>query len=185
MVVAMMKQWKRRQRRVMTMEARDQRRWIPPTSDNTHFKSCARRCSIQRSMIASCSLNQAKDSSRSDKSECSSLAPYWIPEEIKHYFLHRHPDSGEDDSSRKVDLGLRAIGLERELPAVDDSNWAQRRCFRKPLHVVAGVMLAITASLLILLIAAMTAKYRITVIGSGMRHSAAEDEDAAGGPYCQ
>ncbi|KAL1475787.1 hypothetical protein MTO96_037025 [Rhipicephalus appendiculatus] len=70
------------------------------------------------------SSSVAKESGRSDKSECSSLAPYWIPEEIKHYFLHRRSECDEDDSSRKVDLGLRAIGRERELPAIDDGNWS-------------------------------------------------------------
>ncbi|XP_049513536.1 uncharacterized protein LOC125940910 [Dermacentor silvarum] len=77
-----------------------------------------------------------KNSGHSDgaTSECSSLAPYWIPEEIKHYFLHRHSASEEDDSSHKVDLALRAIGRERELPAIDDSDWSRGKCCRKPRH---------------------------------------------------
>ncbi|KAL1426225.1 hypothetical protein MTO96_018410 [Rhipicephalus appendiculatus] len=77
-----------------------------------------------------------------------SLAPYWIPDEIKHYFRHRH--SEEDDSSRKTDVALREIGLERELPAINGKNcsrWAATWC-RNPRHALVALMAVLTGTLL-------------------------------------
>ncbi|KAH6938991.1 hypothetical protein HPB50_015445 [Hyalomma asiaticum] len=87
----------------------------PPETDTTSGTSLT---------IGAVSSFSARDSVRSDShaSECSSLAPYWIPDQIKHYFRHRH---SEEDNSDKTDLALRAIGLERELPAIDDTDWAR------------------------------------------------------------
>ncbi|KAH7974031.1 hypothetical protein HPB49_008628 [Dermacentor silvarum] len=118
--------------------------------------------------------------SDSTPSECSSLAPYWVPEEIKHYFRHRHSGSEEDDSSRKVDAALRAIGRERELPAIDDSDWSHGKCCRKPRHRIVAVMAVVTGTLFVLLLAALVTKYGVALPGSGRREDAAEGDDLMG-----
>ncbi|XP_049517080.1 uncharacterized protein LOC125942873 [Dermacentor silvarum] len=96
------------------------RRGAPRGSDKADTLSGV---SLTVGAVSSFSVKGSARSSRS--SECSSLAPYWVPEEVKHYFRHRHPatDDGEV-SSQKTDAALREIGRERELPAADDSHWS-------------------------------------------------------------
>ncbi|KAL1480134.1 hypothetical protein MTO96_051285, partial [Rhipicephalus appendiculatus] len=124
-----------------------------------------------------------RESSRSDThaSECSSLAPYWIPEEIKHYFRHRH--SEEDESSGKTDVALREIGLERELPAIDDSNWSRwaGTWCRNPRHALVVVMAVMTGALLAVLLAAVMAEFHIALPGFRSRAggAAAQGDDSA------
>ncbi|KAH7974032.1 hypothetical protein HPB49_008629 [Dermacentor silvarum] len=161
--------------------------------------------------------------SDSTPSECSSLAPYWVPEEIKHYFRHRHSSSEEDDSSRKVDTALRAIGRERELPEIEDSDWSRKEILHteesfsrdmhtekvrnteqctsspskhfpkkprspgaaasvvgSPRHRIVAVLAVITATLLVLLLAALVTKYGVALPESGRRESAAEGDDLVG-----
>lgn len=65
--------------------------------------------------------------------ECSSGAPYWIPDDIKHYFVHRHSLAGmgrdsSSSSSRHTDWALREIGRERELPTDDGNSWSRLAC---------------------------------------------------------
>ncbi|KAL3247846.1 hypothetical protein MRX96_056916 [Rhipicephalus microplus] len=120
--------------------------------------------------------------SETHASECSSLAPYWIPDDIKHYFRHRH--SEEDDSSEKTDVALRQIGLERELPAIDDSIWSRwaRTWCRDPRHALVALMTVMTGALLALLLAAVMAEFFSTLPGSRSRSGsvAAPSDDSAG-----
>ncbi|KAL1467128.1 hypothetical protein MTO96_026286 [Rhipicephalus appendiculatus] len=122
--------------------------------------------------VGAASSFSARESGRSDThaSECSSQAPYWIPDQIKHYFRHRH--SQEDDSSGKTDLALREIGLERELPAIDDSSssrWARLKWCRNPRHALAATLGVMTGLLLALLLVAVVADVHITLPGSRSR----------------
>ncbi|KAH8032828.1 hypothetical protein HPB51_002982 [Rhipicephalus microplus] len=120
--------------------------------------------------------------SETHASECSSLAPYWIPDDIKHYFRHRH--SEEDNSSEKTDVALRQIGLERELPAIDDSIWSRwaRTWCRDPRHALVALMTVMTGALLALLLAAVMAEFFSTLPGSRSRSGsvAAPSDDSAG-----
>ncbi|KAH6923113.1 hypothetical protein HPB50_022252 [Hyalomma asiaticum] len=142
--------------------------------------SAASGASLTTGTELSSSRRSSKHSDGASKSECSSLAPYWVPDEIKHYFRHRHSASDEDDSSRKVDAALQAIGLERELPTIDSGDWPRRKLCRKPLHALLVAMAAITAALLVLLIVAVSTKYRMVSPGSGRWRSGAEGDDAVG-----
>ncbi|KAH6921452.1 hypothetical protein HPB50_000600 [Hyalomma asiaticum] len=128
--------------------------------------SAASGASLTTGTELSSSRKSSKHSDGASKSECSSLAPYWVPDEIKHYFRHRHSASDEDDSSRKLMFGK----------VRNDS----RKFRRKPLHALLVAMAAITAALLVLLIVAISTKYRIVPPGSGRWQSGAEGDDAVG-----
>ncbi|KAH7955576.1 hypothetical protein HPB52_001382 [Rhipicephalus sanguineus] len=140
--------------------------------------------SVSRTVGATSSFS-ATETRRSDThaSECSSLAPYWIPDQIKHYFRHRHSEEN-GDSSGKTDVALREIGLERELPAIEDTNssrWARVKWFRNPRHALAAVVGVMTGALIALLLAAIVADFHITPPGSRSRAGrlAAPGDDSA------
>ncbi|XP_075740442.1 uncharacterized protein LOC142786693 isoform X2 [Rhipicephalus microplus] len=144
---------------------------VPEASEiSTHKTDTTSNVSLTVGAVSSIS---AKENGRSDThaSECSSLAPYWIPEQIKHYFRHRHSQE-EEDSSGKTDVALRAIGLERELPAIDDSSssrWVQLDWCRHPQHALAATLGVMTGLLLGLLLAAVVADVHIALPGSRSR----------------
>lgn len=96
-------------------------------------------------------------------SECSSLAPYWIPDEIKHYFVHRHSPNpeDEDDDTRRIDKALREIGLERELPTDEYSGrpWWRELCSSLPQYALLMIIAAATAVVVALLFGAVIAEF--------------------------
>ncbi|KAH6921451.1 hypothetical protein HPB50_000599 [Hyalomma asiaticum] len=156
---------------------------VPPSGavpDRGARSSAPSGVSLTTGTELSSSRRSSKHSDSASKSECSSLAPYWVPDEIKHYFRHRHSASDEDDSSGKVDAALQAIGRERELPTIDSGDWPRRKFCRKPLHALLVAMAAITAALLVLLIVAISTKYRIVPPGSGRWQPSTEGDDAVG-----
>ncbi|XP_054922608.1 uncharacterized protein [Dermacentor andersoni] len=135
--------------------------------------------------VGAVSSFSARQSGRSDThaSECSSLAPYWMPDEIKHYFRHRH---SEEDSSGKTDVALREIGRERELPAIDDSDWSGWRakwCFN-PRPALVAIVAVLTGALLALLLSAVVDEFHVTLPGSRARgaDAAAPGDDSAAAP---
>ncbi|KAH6946362.1 hypothetical protein HPB50_013072 [Hyalomma asiaticum] len=94
-----------------------------------------------------------KGSARSSReSECSSLAPYWVPDEIKHYFRHRHSELHcNESSSQKNDAALQEIGNERELSGDDESGWIGK-CCRDRRHVLLTTIAVAVALLICLLL---------------------------------
>ncbi|XP_065301951.1 uncharacterized protein [Dermacentor albipictus] len=164
---------------VAAAEAQNQERAAAfgTTADGQKESGTASGVSLTVGAESSSSARGGGRSADGAASECSSLAPYWMPEEIKHYFRHRH--SEEDDSSRKVDAALHAIGRERELPAIDDREWF-RKCCRKRQHRIVAVMAVVTVTLVLLLLAALVTKDRVAVPGSKQGKSAAEADDLAG-----
>ncbi|XP_065311577.1 uncharacterized protein [Dermacentor albipictus] len=127
----------------------------------------------------------AGQSGRSDThaSECSSLAPYWMPDEIRHYFRHRH---WEEDSSGKTDVALREIGRERELPAIDDSDWSGWRAkwCHNPRPALVAVVAVMTGALLAMLLSAVVDEFHVALPGSRARgaDAAAPGDDSAAAP---
>lgn len=96
-------------------------------------------------------------------SGCSSLAPYWIPEEIKHYFVHHHSEAAKRDyDSRIADKALRDIGLERELSTGDGSHWSKWSdpCLHVPRSTFQMFVAVITAALSVALFVSVVTEYR-------------------------
>ncbi|KAL1433189.1 hypothetical protein MTO96_012775 [Rhipicephalus appendiculatus] len=84
--------------------------------------------------------------------ECSSLAPYWIPEQIKHYFRHRHSATdGGEISSQKTDAALHEIGNEMELSADDESGWMDKCCRDRRYVLLTTITVALALFICLLL----------------------------------
>lgn len=102
-------------------------------------------------------------SGETSSSGCSSLAPYWIPEQVKHYFVHHHYKAAKKNSdSRIIDKALREIGLERELSTGDGSHWSKWSdpCPRLPRSTCHMFVAVTTAVMSVVLFAGVIIEYR-------------------------
>lgn len=114
-----------------------------------------------------CGRSVSTVTGEASSSGCNSLAPYWIPEEVKHYFVHHHSEAAKKSSnSRITDKALFEIGLERELSTGDGSHWPKWRDLwaRLPRPTYRMFLALTTFVLSVVLLVGVITEYRLGML---------------------
>ncbi|KAL1477936.1 hypothetical protein MTO96_035351 [Rhipicephalus appendiculatus] len=143
---------------------------LPPVPEDNGHQASSRQASTPCTStttgkaLPSLAGNSTSTGDDGGSFECSSAAPYWIPDDIRHYFVHRHSLAGmgggaDSSSSRHTDWALREIGRERELPTDEGNSWSRwtTECFGTGKNAVVAWVATATALILLLVLVGMVA----------------------------